>query len=191
MKIEQSLFEAGDICLAPIDHEKDPEVEARWTQDTVYMRLISLDPARPMSAAQIKKRYEKIEKDQEEGHNLYHFTIRMRSDDRLIGFEQLYWIDWSNGAANILVGIGSADDRGKGYGTQALELLLRFAFHELNLYRLSAPIPEYNPAARHIFEKAGFQEEVRWPERVYRDARWWDLAWLGLLRDEWERNQSV
>jgi RimJ/RimL family protein N-acetyltransferase len=185
MRIDQSLFEGEHICFGPIDHEKDPDIESRWTHDASYLRMISLDPALPASPARIKKHYEAIEKDQEEKKNLFYFTLRMRSDDRLIGFARLYWIEWSNGIGFVELGIGDPEDRGHGYGSEALGLLLRFAFDELNLYRLTAIIPEYNIVALHLFSKAGFIEEVRRRQSVSRDGRRWDLIHLGLLRDEW------
>jgi RimJ/RimL family protein N-acetyltransferase len=185
MSIDQSLFESEHICLGPIDHEKDPEVESRWTHDASYLRLISLLPALPASPAQIKKRYEAIEKDQDEKKNLYYFALRMRSDDRLIGFARLQWIEWSNGAGFIELGIGDPNDRLHGYGSEALRLLLRFAFDELNLYRLTAILPEYNVVALHVFSNAGFIEEVRRRQSVNRDGRRWDLIHLGILNEEW------
>lgn len=191
MNIEQSLFEAGQICLGPIDHEKDPEVEARWTNDASYLRMLGPDPALPLSAAQVKKRYEKIEKEQDESHSLFYFTIRARADDRLIGFAKLHWIEWSNGVGNISLGIGAASDRRQGYGIQALNLLLRYAFAELNLFRLTALVPEYNQAALGLFHKAGFIEEVRRREALMRDGRRWDHLALGLLGEEWTRSQTV
>ncbi len=153
MKISESLFVAENICLAPIDHEKDAEIESRWTHDAEYMRLLSLEPALPLSAAQLKKRYEKIEKEQDEKKNLFYFTVRMRSDDRLVGFARLYWIEWSNAGGFVQLGIGDPNDRQHGYGTQVLRLLLRYAFDELNLYRLTAVVPEYNPVgAASVFQ---------------------------------------
>lgn len=185
MKIDQSLFEGEHICLGPIDHEKDAEIESRWTHDASYLRLISLDPALPASPARIKKRYEAIEKDQEENKNLFYFSLRMRSDDRLIGFARLHWIEWSNGTGFVQLGIGDPNDRGHGYGSEALQLLLQYAFDELNLYRLTALIPEYNVIALHVFSKAGFVEEVRRRQSVNRDGRHWDLIHLGILHEEW------
>jgi RimJ/RimL family protein N-acetyltransferase len=186
MKIADPLFQGEHICLAPIDHEKDPEIEAKWTQDATYMRLLSLDPVRPFSAAQLKKKYEAIEKEQDESRSSYYFTIRMREDDRLIGFIHLTWIEWSNGNAWIRMGIGDAEARGHGYGSEALRLILRYAFAELNLYRISIAIPEYNAVALHIAQKAGFVEEVRRRQGINRDGKRWDLLNLGILRQEWE-----
>jgi RimJ/RimL family protein N-acetyltransferase len=190
MRIDQSLFEGEHICFGPIDHEKDPEIESRWTHDASYLRMISLDPALPASPARIKKRYEAIEKEQDEDKNLFYFTLRIRSDDRLIGFARLYWIEWSNGIGLIELGIGDPKDRGHGYGSEALDLLLRFAFDELNLYRLTAIIPEYNTVALHVFSKAGFIEEVRRRQSVSRDGRRWDLLHLGILQDEWQAHSA-
>lgn len=186
MKITDSLYEGEHICLAPIDHEKDPEIESKWTHDAGYMRMLSLDPVRPLSAAQLKKKYEAIEKEQDEGHSSFYFTIRMREDDRLIGFIHLTWIEWSNGNGWIRMGIGDADARSHGYGSEALRLILRYAFAELNLYRLTVSIPEYNATALHIAQKVGFVEEVRRRQAVNRDGKRWDLLSLGLLRQEWE-----
>ncbi len=186
MDIQTSLYDGKHICLAPIDHESDAAIEARWTHDAEYLRLLGPEPAMPQSAFQIKKRYEKIEKEQDEKRDLFYFTIRMRADDRLIGFARLYWLIWNNGCGSVELGIGDPNDRQHGYGTEALRLLLRYAFEELNLYRLGAQVPEYNLAALRLFSKAGFVEEVRRRKALERDGRRWDLLMLGLLQDEWQ-----
>src|SRR5512134_2099932 len=115
MAIDTPLYTAEDIFLSTIDHEKDPEIESRWTHDSEYLRQFQRDPAMPLSPAQLKKRYEKIEKDADENHNNFYYTIRLKSDERLVGFAELYWIDWSNGGAGLRLGIGDPSDRRKGY----------------------------------------------------------------------------
>lgn len=184
--IQTQLFEGQDVRLGPIDHEKDPEVESRWTHNSEFMRLMEMGPARPMSAAMIKKQYEKLEKQIEEDKNMYYFTIRAREDDRLIGKASIERIEWSNGNAFLRVGIGAAEDRRKGFGTQALNMLLRFAFAELNLFRLGAVVPEYNAGAIALLQKAGFVQEVCRRKSLERDGRRWDLYVSGLLSEEWQ-----
>jgi RimJ/RimL family protein N-acetyltransferase len=183
--IATQLFEGQDIRFGPIDHEKDPEIESKWTHDASFIRLYDVEPARPMSAAIVKKQYEKLEKRMEESKNLYHFMIRAKADDRLIGKAVIQRIEWSNGHSVIQLGIGAAEDRRKGYGTQALKMLLRFAFAELNLFRITAYVPEYNEGAIALFKKFGFVEEVRRRKSLERDGRRWDLLVFGLLKDEW------
>jgi hypothetical protein len=62
MAISTQLFEGKLIRLGAIDHEKDPEVESRWTHDLSYLRTLERDAGRPLSPEHMKKRYEKIEK---------------------------------------------------------------------------------------------------------------------------------
>jgi len=100
LDIQTSLFEAQDIRLGPIHHEKDPEVESRWTHDSEFMCLMELKSVRPLTPEMVKKGYESLEKEIEE-ENLVHFTIRARADDRLLGKALLESIDWSNGNAYL------------------------------------------------------------------------------------------
>jgi RimJ/RimL family protein N-acetyltransferase len=186
MGINVQLFDGEHIRLGAIDHEGDAEIESNWTHNADYLRLVSGEIARPHTPAQIKKKYEAIEKEMEEGKDLFYFTIRTRSDDRLIGFAKLSEVEWSNGSGNIQLGIGDAKNRRKGYGAEALKMLLRFAFSELNLHRLAAEIPEYNAGAIRFFEMHGFVEEVRRRQALNRGGRRWDVIHLGLLRQEWE-----
>ncbi len=191
MTIQDPLLQGNLICLAAIDHEKDAEIETKWTNDAEYLRMYDLAPARPLSTAQLKKKYEAIEKEQEESHNLFYFTIRDLQDDRLIGSAKVYWVDWSNSNGFIRLGIGEKSDRGRGIGSEVLQILLRFSFTELNLFRVTAVIQEYNLAAQRIVTKAGFVEEVRRREAVFRDGHRWDVIHYGLLRDEWMLSQGV
>jgi len=191
LTIQIPLYETRDIRLGPIDFEKDPEVESRWTHDSQFMRLMELKPVGPLAPEMVRKSYLALEKSIQEDENLFYFTIRARADDRLLGKAMLEWIDWSNGNAYLRLGIGSGGDRGQGLGTQALGLLLRFAFAELNLFRVTIVIPEYNLAALALVRKFGFLEEVRRHNALLCDERVWDLLVFGLLRSEWmEQNEG-
>ena len=185
LDIQAQLFEAQDVRFGPIDHETHPEIESRWTHDAEYMRLMELKPVRPLSPTMVKKRYEAIEKDMDEQKNLFYFTIRAREGDRFIGKALIEMVDWSNGNGYLQIGIGEAEFRRKGYGSQALSMLLRYAFGELNLYRVTAVVPAYNEAALHLFQKFGFVEEVRRRKALHRDGEFWDIIGFGLLNAEW------
>lgn len=184
--IQTQLFEGTDICFGPIDHEKDAEIESKWTHDSDFMRMMEVAPARPMSVAMVKKQYEKLEKEMDENKNQFYFTIRAREDDRLIGKASVQWIEWANGNGFLRLGIGASENRGKGYGTQAMRMLLRFAFAELNLFRVSAIVPEYNEAALALLKKFSFVQEVCRRKSLERDGRRWDLYIFGLLKEEWQ-----
>lgn len=186
MNINLSLYEAETICLRPIDFDKDPDIESRWTHDPAYLRALRSDICMPISPAVVKKNYEKIEKEMDEKRSLFYFTIRDRQDQRLLGFTRLFGIEWAHGSASIQMGIGSPQDRRKGYGSQAMRLILRYAFHETNFFRLSAVVGADNMDAVRFFEKFGFSEEVRRRQALQRDGKFYDLLFLGLLSTEWD-----
>ena len=182
------FFEGEHIQLTAPDAERDAEIESKWTHDPDYLRLLSADPAKPLSPSQVKKKYEEIDKETEKSRDAFNFAIRLREGDRLIGFIRVFDILWTHGGGRLQLGIGDPADRCHGYGREALNLVLRYAFDELNLHRLSATTFEYNTGALHFLERAGFTIEVRRRQAVNRDSRRWDVIALGLLRDEWKRN---
>lgn len=185
MTIDKQLFEGELVRLAPINYDVDPQAESAWTHDPDYLHRLGRGPAKPLSPAQLKKRYEAIEKEIEESKNLFYFTIRDRQDDRLIGNLRIDWIEWSHGSARLALVIAETSDRQRGCDREALKLILNYAFAELNLYRLSVLVGEDDQVQAELFKWAGFVEEVRRRSAITRHGRTFDLIHYGLLRDEW------
>jgi RimJ/RimL family protein N-acetyltransferase len=117
--------------------------------------------------------------------------IRALDGDRLIGFVGLGGIQWNNGDAFVGISLGERQDWGKGYGTDAMRVLLRYAFDELNLHRVSLDVFEYNPRAIRSYEKAGFTVEGRCRQYLHREGKRWDLIFMGILREEWEQMEKL
>jgi RimJ/RimL family protein N-acetyltransferase len=143
-------------------------------------------PAFPLLPAQVRKKYEKIDKQVDENGNLFYFMIRARGDERLLGFTCIEWVSWTTGSAHFNIGIGNPQDRRRGYGSEALQMMLRYAFNELNLYRLSVFFSGDNQEALRFFQKHGFSEEARLRQALQRDGCFWDVLHLGLLSTEWQ-----
>jgi RimJ/RimL family protein N-acetyltransferase len=176
------LFRGELIRLSPFDLDRDTPVELAWYSDTELLALVEREPVRPLTPAAIKKAHTEEAKDTRS----YAAAIRTLEDDRLVGRAALKHIDHSmgNGLASLM--IGAAADRNRGYGTEALHLLLRYAFDELNLTRLGAEVIEYNAGARRWLERAGFVLEVQQREALYRAGRYWDLLSMGILAQDWQ-----
>lgn len=181
-----ALYEGDLVRLTPVDHDRDAGLVSQWTHNGEFMRMMYLEPVRPRTIEQVRKDFEKIDKDMAERKNLFHFAVRDRSDGHLAGVARLQWVEWRNAVAWVSLGIAETGDRRRGLGWDTLQVLMRFAFRELNLHRLGIQLPEYNVAALRFFEKAGFSREVRRRRAVDRGGRRWDLITLGLLRPEWE-----
>lgn len=178
------LFSGKKIILTAWT-EEDAEAEARWSEDPAYLSLIQSEPPRPLSLAQARKK----NRPAEDAHDAFVFSIREQKSSRVLGIVSIRNIQWNHSLGDLFLTIGDAAERRQGYGSDALDLVLRFAFHELNLDHLLATVFEFNFPARQFFEKAGFTEEVRMREALLRFGRRWDRLILGLEKSTWESRQ--
>ena len=176
----------GNLVRLVAPSERDAPVLARWSEDARYLRAMDTDYARPLSPEEFAFRLSPEQADP----NRLEFHLRTLDGDRLIGFVALHSVEWNNGAALLAVGIGEPEYRGKGYGTDALQLILRFAFQELNLFRVGLDVIATNTRAIHAYEKIGFQCEGRMRGAVMRDGCRTDRTFMGILRDEWSELQQ-
>lgn len=178
---EPNLFHGKLLRLAPLT-EADSPTYASWTQNAGYLRALDTDLARPLSAKDVADRIRSARDDP----NTLEFGLRTLTEDRLIGFVALHSIEWHNRTALLAIGIGEAGYRGKGYGTDALRLILRYAFTELNLFRVGLDVIANNTRALRAYEQAGFQREGAMRCAVLRNGQRHDLVLMGILRDEWQ-----
>jgi RimJ/RimL family protein N-acetyltransferase len=184
----KDLFTGTLVRLAAIDPEEVGKSFSKWGRDSEYKRLLDFAPPRLYSVRASK---EWIEKQLEASQpNTYWFAIRSLEDDRLLGDIDLAVTTWGSRDAFVGIGIGERDFWGKGYGTEAMQLALRFAFTELNLRRVTLDVMEQNQRAVRSYEKVGFRIEGRERQSICRDGRRSNVLFMGILREEWiEENE--
>jgi RimJ/RimL family protein N-acetyltransferase len=114
------------------------------------------------------------------------FAIRTLDERKLIGMLEINRIMRQARHCMFWIAIGDPDARGKGYGTEALHILLRFAFLEMNMNRVGLEVNSYNTRAHATYERVGFAQEGVLRETVYRDGVYHDMILMSILRREWE-----
>ncbi len=182
--MDNQLLRGQLVRLCAVNVEQDAEMIAAWFHDSEYSILSDAAAARMWSVKQVK---EHAEKEMEtESATTFAFAIRALADDRLVGTIDLSGIRWTHGDTFVGIGIGKREDWGKGYGTDAMRVILRFAFAELNLHRVSLDVFEFNPRAIRSYEKAGFKIEGRQRATLNQDGKRYDMVYMGVLRDEWQ-----
>lgn len=185
--MDNDLFTGGLVQLVALDAEKDAERFAHWDMDSEYRRQLDSDPHLPNRVKKIK---EGIEKEQDEDPNTIAFSVRTLADDKLIGFVAFDGINWQHGDTFVAIGIGDSAYRGNGYGTDAMQVMLRYGFQELNLYRVQLNVFSYNERAIKSYLKAGFNIEGRQRGMLLRNGQRWDFVYMSILRNEWLKRET-
>jgi RimJ/RimL family protein N-acetyltransferase len=185
MILGRELLRGPRVYLSALSREDTPTI-TRWYQDAEFMRLLDAPPASPRPPSYTEEWLEAAHKSK----TAYSFGIRLIEDDALIGLIELEDILWNHGVTWLGIGIGEPGYWGQGYGSEAMSLMLRFAFHELNLHRVQLTVFEYNERAIAAYEKLGFVREGVFRDFLHRDGQRHDMYLYGLLRPEWEEMQD-
>ena len=106
----------------------------------------------------------------------------------LHGFESCHGV---NNNCELGIGIGEKESWGKGYGTEAVLLLLDWAFRYRNMHRVWLSTMSTNERALRCYLACGFVEEGRLREHLWSDGKYVDFIYMGVLRSEWEKRSDV
>lgn len=161
-----------------------------------FYYLVNSDPdgrrltgtQRPFSRGQIEAYIAKIPQDE----TRVQFGIFLQENDQLIGDVAIMDMDNPknrSGSFRIAIDTHLA---GRGYGTEATELMLDFGFGILNLHRIQLDVYTINERAIHVYEKVGFKREGVLRDAHYYDSAYYDTIIMSILEDDYRslRNQT-
>ena len=171
-----------DIYLSPMNSE-DFEIYTKWLNcaDVTknlgnYSMVISLDSER-----------KSLEQMTTSGYN---FAIVLAESDTLIGNISLMDVNNLKRKATLGLFIGDEDNRNKGYGSQAIELLLDYGFNSINLHNIMLKVFATNTRAIACYKKVGFTECGRRREDNFIDGEYIDTISMDILEDEFRSRNS-
>lgn len=104
----------------------------------------------------------------------------------IIGIVSLTQIDHLNQCAEFSIMIGEKDCWGKGFGRQATNMCLKYAFEELNLYRVYLSVRADNEIALALYLKSGFVEEGTLRKSVFKNGERLDMKIMSILKEEFK-----
>ena len=110
-------------------------------------------------------------------------------DEEPVGKVDLFEVDDTHGTGELGYWI-VPDHQGEGYGSEAVALLVEYAFSELRFHRIEAKVFEFNDASMGLLESIGFTAEGAHREAAFIDGAYRDVHWFGVLADEWESPDS-
>lgn len=170
------------IKLVPIEAERDSKLIANWRSNSEYLRLMDGDIALLFSIENIKKWLG----ENENSDKFAFFIIKDNASDSVIGEIGLSGFQGKHANAWVGISIGDPENWGKGFGTDAMKVILKYGFGILNLNHISLTVFEYNQRGVRSYEKAGFKVEGVQRQFLHRDGRRWDMYRMGILKREWE-----
>ncbi len=171
------------IDLRPIEPADEPKLR-QWINDPrVWATLNHRPPINEVREREWIDNYGKSDRD-------YHFGIVVRENDALIGTTGLHGVNPVSRSATFGLMIGEVDYHNRGFGTETAQLVLRFAFEELNLNRVQLDVFDFNERAIRVYEKAGYIREGRRRQAFYRHGQYHDVLIYAVLRADWAPQQA-
>jgi RimJ/RimL family protein N-acetyltransferase len=150
----------------------------KWVNDLEVTQFLSI--TYPLS-----RRDEESWLRERKANNIANAAFAIETMDGVhIGNISLQEIRAEDSVATLGIMIGEKDYWSSGFGTDAIVTLLRFAFEEMGLHRVSLHVNDFNARGIACYRKCGFQEEARLRDNAYIHGRYWDVLAMGILRDE-------
>ncbi|MFI6919767.1 GNAT family N-acetyltransferase [Nonomuraea spiralis] len=120
------------------------------------------------------------------GDHADRLDLAIMAGDEYVGEIVLNELNRHNLSCNLRIALLGSRVFGKGYGTEAIELLLDHAFATTPLHRISLGVYAFNDRARHVYKKIGFVEEGVLRDDLLWDGEWHDAVTMSVLRPEWQ-----
>lgn len=175
-----SFYKGEKVYLRALERG-DIERGHKWINDWDVVRNLAPIAAYPLSMVEEERWFESAQNDK----GGRQFAVVTIDGDVHIGNCGFHAIDWKNRKTEVGVVIGEKDHWCRGYGTDAMRVLLRVAFDELNLNRVSLNVFSFNRRAIAAYEKVGFKHEGTLREALYREGQYHDVLVMSILQREY------
>jgi len=169
------------IKLTPIKREYI-ESFLRWFNDPEITQYLVM--YRPLTQMEEEDWFENLKNWQD----TIFFSIVVSEEDsseKLIGNCGIHNINWKNRVGEVGIAIGEKQYHNKGFGTEAMELLLEYGFNTVNLNRIELFVYDYNTRAINMYKKLGYTEEGRKRQFIWNKGKYHDAIMMGMLAEEW------
>lgn len=178
-------LEGDHVTLRPIRAEDADTIDAIIREDPDIARLtgsVNSSADEPMDLP--LERLREIYGGWAEADDRLVLGVVDRTSGELVGEAVLAGWDEGNRSCWFRTLIGAAG-RGRGLGTEATRLVVDHGFRVLGLHRITLEVYDFNPRARHVYEKVGFVHEGTGREALLFDGEWVDVHYMGMVESDW------
>lgn len=178
------MFKGTKVVLSHY-HKQDGEklADLQWSES--FLSTLSDDMIHPFTPNDWEKQFT----DTSDNNENVQFTIRKAYDDSLVGFVALFNINIRNHSIELAIGLPDPKDRSKGYGTEALNLILDYGFNNLNLHKIKLSVYPFNTGAIKAYTNVGFVKEGTSKNEVFYGGKWVDIDQYAIFQEDWFARQ--
>ncbi len=161
------------VYVSPVNSD-DYEIYTKWLNDENVTKYLTIHNSYVTIAG---------EKDFLNSINSSDFIFAIvKNDNTLIGNIGLHNLDYKNGTATLGIFIGDEENMSKGYGSEAIKLLINFAFNELRLHNIMLNVFDFNARAIKAYTKCGFTEFGRRHDAFFRNGKYHDEVYMEIVK---------
>lgn len=177
----------GELVNLRAFTDEDIRPSADFMNDPEIILNLEDDAPMPQSFETQKQWFEKMRKDMK--HYRDFFWAIESKEGKFIGGCGVNRMDRKNRVAQVGIFIGDREYLGKGYGTDAMKVLLKFLFEEYNVNKVKLKVFGFNQRAIKSYSKCGFQTEAVLRESIFRFGEYHDMHIMSILKEDFFRNQ--
>lgn len=177
----------GSIYLSPVNAD-DFEIFTKWMNDSKITDWIN--NTKGVHSIESEKAFlESISKNQDP--SLKALAIIKKDWDKLLWIVDLWRINYIDQIATIWIGIWDSDEHNKWYWADALNAILLYWFHTLNLRNIDLHVFAFNEAAIKCYQKVWFKEYWRRKDMHFCNGKFWDEIYMDITREEREKKNNL
>ena len=177
------MLEGMKVRLAPLER-KHIDLFLKWFNDPEITQYLTM--YKPMTRDMEEEWFTGLKNKEDSVYFSIHINDE-ESSDKVIGNCAIQDINNKNRACSCGIAIGEKKFQNKGYGTEAMELLVEYGFNTLNMNRIELSVFDFNSRAFNTYQKVGFIEEGRKRQARYHNGKYQDEIIMAVLREDWEK----
>jgi diamine N-acetyltransferase len=167
-----------NVAFRPIERDDLETLRLLHNEQSTFLNLLNIDLVD--ESAQIDW-WQNLHKHQNDKR---YIIVNAATPKEIIGRLRIQNIEAQNRYCEVGLDIVSSQ-RGKGYGKLSYEMLLEFLFLHFNMNMVYLKVADFNPNAKNLYLKVGFNETGRLPKCYYRHGKYWDYIIMAITKDEY------
>lgn len=168
------------VCLRAYK-EEDISVASKFVNDKELKKLLVTTIPFPMTYWE-EEEWIKSQKSNKEG--TYNFAIEDIETNKYIGGCGIQNVNWLARVATVGIMIGDKDYWGRGYGTDAMKVLINFIFNDMNINKIRLGTFSFNERAIKSYEKCGFKVEGVLKDEIFKDGKYYDEIIMSIFNNK-------